>query len=529
MASPEASGMRAMRRGLLAVLALALSAVAACTQGSQPQPQVSSRPGQAGGGPVVVGRPASVQWHACGGSSAKMRCASLKVPLDYAKPAGRKITLALSEVPATVAPSQRRGILLVNPGGPGGSGLSLASFVAQGLSPAVAAKYDIVGFDTRGVGASVPSLHCDPAFFARERPNYIPANAAAEQVLIGRARAYAADCERKYRRLLPYMTTANIARDMDQIRGALGQPQLSYLGYSYGTYIGQVYATLFPNRVYRMALDSIVDPTGVWYADNIAQDYAFQGRMNAFFGWAARYDNVYHTGATASGVSRSWYQARGRLAAHPAAQASGPSIGPDEFDDTFVVGGYDDGYWPSLAGALASYLHTGETSQLVTVFNQAGKQNENEFAVYNAVECADVAWPRSWAKWNADTRKVYASAPFEAWDNAWFNAACAFWPVHGPARPMRIGAPRLPGILMLQGTLDAATPYAGAQNAHRQLPTARMVVVRGGGNHGQSLAYPPNSCVNGYLNRYLATGALPSRPGPVDAACAPAPDPVPGG
>ncbi len=374
MASPEASGMRAMRRGLLAVLALALPAVAACTQGSQPQPQVSSRPGQAGGGPVVVGRPASVQWHACGGSSAKMRCASLKVPLDYAKPAGRKITLALSEVPATVAPSQRRGILLVNPGGPGGSGLSLASFVAQGLSPAVAAKYDIVGFDTRGVGASVPSLHCDPAFFARERPNYIPANAAAEQVLIGRARAYAADCERKYRRLLPYMTTANIARDMDQIRGALGQPQLSYLGYSYGTYIGQVYATLFPNRVYRMALDSIVDPTGVWYADNIAQDYAFQGRMNAFFGWAARYDNVYHTGATASGVSRSWYQARGRLAAHPAAQASGPSIGPDEFDDTFVVGGYDDGYWPSLAGALASYLHTGETSQLVTVFNQAGKQ-----------------------------------------------------------------------------------------------------------------------------------------------------------
>ena len=94
---------------------------------------------------------------------------------------------------------------------------------------------------------------------------------------------------------------------------------------------------------------------------------------------------------------------------------------------------------------------------------------------------------------------------------------------------MRIGAAGLPGILMLQGTLDAATPYAGARDAQRQLPTARMVVVRGGGNHGQSLAYPANTCVNGYLNRYLATGALPSAPGLVDATCAALPDPAPGG
>ena len=223
------------------------------------------------------------------------------MPLNYAKPHGRSITLALSEVPATAPPSQRQGILLVNPGGPGGSGLSLASFVAQGLDPAVAARYDIVGFDTRGVGSSVPALHCDPGFFAHERPNYIPANAAAEKVLINRAKSYAADCEKKFGWLLPYMTTANIARDMDQIRAATGQSKLSYFGYSYGTYIGQVYATLFPKRVHRMVLDSTVDPTGVWYADNIAQDYAFQGRMNAFYAWAARYDNVYRLGSTAGG------------------------------------------------------------------------------------------------------------------------------------------------------------------------------------------------------------------------------------
>ena len=167
-----------------------------------------------------------------------MRCAGLRVPLNYANPGGRSITLALSEVPATAPPGQRQGILLVNPGGPGGSGLGLASFVAQGLDPAVAAKYDIVGFDTRGVGSSGPALHCNRAFFSRERPNYIPANAAAEHVLINRAKSYAADCEKRYGWLLPYMTTANIARDMDQIRIAMGQQKLSYFGYSYGTYIG---------------------------------------------------------------------------------------------------------------------------------------------------------------------------------------------------------------------------------------------------------------------------------------------------
>jgi pimeloyl-ACP methyl ester carboxylesterase len=125
---------------------------------------------------------------------------------------------------------------------------------------------------------------------------------------------------------------------------------------------------------------------------------------------------------------------------------------------------------------------------------------------------------------------VYASAPFEAWDNTWFNAACAFWPVHGPARPLQIKGTGLPGILMLQGTLDPATPYAGAQRAHRLLPSARMVVVEGGGNHGQFLAQPPDTCANGYLNRYLATGALPARAGLVNAVCpaVPVPDPGPG-
>jgi pimeloyl-ACP methyl ester carboxylesterase len=471
-----------------------------------------------------------VRWHPCTAGNDRVLCARLQVPLDYAHPAGRKITLALQEVPATAPPSQRLGVLLFNPGGPGAPGTGWPNYIANspGFS-AVAARYDIVGFDTRGVGASRPELTCDPSFFSRERPDYVPANAAAERALINRARVYAADCEKRFGWLLPYMTTANIARDMDRIRAALGQRQVNYFGISYGTYIGQVYATLFPHRVHRMVLDSTVNPAGAWYADNIAQDYAFQGRLDAFFAWVAKYNSLYHMGSTAAQVRASWYAIRAKLAAHPIRNSSGPDIGPSEYDDTFLQGGYLNTLWPDLAAGDASYRENGSTAQMITDFRYFGVQNENEFAVYNAVECGDVAWPRNWAKWDSDTRKVYAKAPYLAWDNAWYNAACAFWPVHGSAQPMRIGAAGLPGILMLQGTLDAATPYAGAQDAHRLLPTARMVVVVNGGNHGQSLENPPNTCINGYVVRYLLAGALPNKPGPVNATCAALPDPVPSG
>jgi pimeloyl-ACP methyl ester carboxylesterase len=400
----------------------------------------------------------------------------------------------------------------------------MAAEVAQGLSPSVAAEYDIVGFDPRGVGASVPALSCDSGFFSGVRPNYIPSSPAAEQVLINRAKTYAGDCEQKFGWLLPHMTSEDTARDMDSIRAAFGVSKINYYAFSYGTYMGQVYATLFPDRVRRMVLDSVVDPTGVWYADNVQQDYAFQGRMEAFFAWVARYNSTYRLGSTAAQVQKAWYRARNQLLAHPV----NGTIGADEFDDTFLQGGYLDQLWPGLALALSSYLNGREPGALVAQYQANGVQGENEFAVYNAVQCADVNWPRSFSFWTSDTEKVYAKAPFQAWDNAWFNAACAFWPVQGPAKPLQIKGSGLPGILMLQGTLDPATPYAGAQNAHRALPSARMVVVEGGGNHGQSLEQPSNSCVQRYLNGYLSTGALPSAPGLVNARCPAVPAPNPG-
>src|ERR1700744_5171381 len=142
-----------------------------------------------------------------------------------------------------------------------------------------------------------------------------------------------------------------------------------------------------------------------------------------------------------------------------------------------------------------SYLRQGQPSDLASQYQENGAQDENEFAVYNAVQCSDVNWPRNWAKWDSDTRKVYATAPFQAWDNAWYNAACAYWPVPGPGQPMKVGAQGLPGILMRQASLTPAPPYPAAQAAPPDLPTARMVVVEGGGNHGQALERPPDDCV----------------------------------
>jgi pimeloyl-ACP methyl ester carboxylesterase len=524
----------------LTVTAAALLAVTACTSSgtrASGGPAGGSAPASASGagatrtgsaqatGPVVPTR-STLRWHSCPRQLAEEGvpdCTTLSVPLNYAAPGGRHISIALDMVPATAPRSQRQGVLLVNPGGPGASGLGLAPAVAQGLSPSVAAQYDIVGFDPRGVGSSVPALSCDPGFFSGVRPNYVPANAAAQQVLVNRAKTYAQDCQKRFGWLLPYMTTKDVARDLDAVRAAFGVAKVNYYAFSYGTYLGEVYATLFPERVRRMVLDSIVDPTGVWYADNVSQDYAFQRRLEAFFAWMARYDGTYHLGSTAAQVQASWYRARALLQAHPA----GGRIGADEFDDTYLQGQYVDQLWPGLAQALSSYLNAGQAGDLVTQYRSIGTQDEHEFAVYNAVQCADVNWPRSWAFWASDTERVYRQAKFQAWDNAWFNAACAFWPVKGPAKPLPVTGAGLPGILMLQGTLDPATPYQGAQDAHKLLPSARMVVVEGGGNHGQSLEQPTNSCVQAYLNAYLATGALPRSPGLVNATCPPVPDPTP--
>jgi pimeloyl-ACP methyl ester carboxylesterase len=474
-----------------------------------------------------------VVWGKCPGprTVVTVECANVRVPLDYTRPDGQTIALALNRIKGSVSHDHGgHGVILVNPGGPGASGVNLARYVATALPRDVAARYDVIGFDPRGVGASEPALSCaDPKkHFAAPRLDLVPRNDAAEAALIARAKGYAEACTSRWSWLLPYLTTENSARDMDTIRQALGEQKISYLGYSYGTYLGAVYATLFPSRVKRLVLDSVVDPDGVWYDANIAQDYAFDRRHRDFLAWVARHNDVYHLGRTQADVSSAWYSMRERLATHPA----GGLVGPSELDDIFTVGGYTNAVWPQFAGAFSTYVKKGHPDGLVAAYRQHVDHDaaaENNYAVYLAVQCRDAEWPRDWARWWADTTKVNAKAPFMAWANAWYNAPCAFWPEKG-GTPVHVGdVAHLPPILLVQSRQDAATPYAGALRVRGRFPSARLL-VEAGGNHGVSLG--GNTCVDRNLAAYLRDGSLPGgaeqRTGrQPDATCPTGPEPRP--
>src|SRR5260370_1559145 len=216
----------AVRGGAVAltVVAAALVTVPACTSpasttAAPSQTGPNTGPGTTPSGPAtgsdagpIVPTNSTLRWHSCSGLVAQTGirdCTMLSVPLNYADPGGRHISLALDMIPATAPVSQQQGILLVNPGGPGASGLSLAAEVAPGPVPSVARHYDIIGFDPRGVGLSVPELSCEPSFFSGPRPNYIPATAPPEQGNTSRAKTYAHACAQKFGWMPPYMTTAH--------------------------------------------------------------------------------------------------------------------------------------------------------------------------------------------------------------------------------------------------------------------------------------------------------------------------------
>lgn len=502
------------RRSALAVAGIALAGLISSVLVSPAvaAPQATS----------AAAAPTPITWTACGTESyPTLQCGTVSVPLDYDDPGGQKITLAVSRIPHTAATSQ--GPLLVNPGGPGGSGLTLAGFVASNLSADVAAQYDIIGFDPRGVGNSEPALSCSPGYFDPVRPDSVPETQADMEANLQRAKSFAQACGTKYGSVLKYMDTISAAKDLDVIRQALGQKTMSYFGYSYGTYLGAVYAKLFPKNVRRMVLDSVVDPIGVWYEDNIAQDYAFDSRHRAFAAWAAKYDATYHLGTTEEAVLKKWYATRTALKTEPA----GGVVGPAEFEDSYIPGGYYNGYWPYLADALAAYVNSDDEQALVDIyeaFAAVDESGDNEYSIYAAVQCRDAQWPTDWSTWVADSWRVYQEAPFMVWNNVWYNASCAFWPTRS-LEPIDVSNSKVQSVLIFQATDDAATPYQGAEVVRRKITNSRLVVEVNGGNHGITLS--GNTCLDGYLADYLATGARPDSPGLVDATCATLADPEP--
>ncbi|MFF2848970.1 alpha/beta hydrolase [Streptomyces sp. NPDC058001] len=476
--------------------------------------------------PASAASASAPAWKKCGTTKyPTLQCASIKVPLDHARPRGRQISLALSRVPHTAKTYQ--GPLLVNPGGPGGSGLSMAGYVAGALPKSVASQYDVIGFDPRGVGRSTPAIDCRPGQFDPVRPPSVPTTQAIEQANLDRAEAFARACGKKYADLLPHLGTVSAVRDMDAIRAALGARTINYFGYSYGTYLGAVYGKLYPDRVRRMVLDSIVDPTGVWYDDNLQQNYAFNARHQAFLAWVARHDATYKLGTDPAKVEAKWYAMRDAVTRKPARG----KVGGGELEDTFLPGGYYNGYWPSLAQAFAAYAKDpgGKGADaLVDAYENFGavdRAGDNGYSVYMAVQCRDAWWPRDWNKWRHDNRKVSEKAPFSTWNNAWYNAPCAFWPTERLVPPS-VTNRKLPPVLLFQATDDGATPYEGGVTLHGKLYGSSLVVEQGGGNHGITLS--GNKCLDRHLTAYLATGKVPRGDGgEVDAVCEKQPDPKP--
>ncbi|MFI5494505.1 alpha/beta hydrolase [Actinoplanes sp. NPDC051859] len=475
---------------------------------------------------AAAGQP-KINWGKCDSvvlQARKAECGWISVPLDHAEPGGKRIKLAVSRIKHTVSEKKYQGVMLVNPGGPGGSGLTLSvlgDFVPNGAGGA----YDWIGFDPRGVGSSEPALACDGDYSSYNRPPYVPSTAEIEATWRAKAKGYAKDCAKAGGDLLGHLRTTDTVQDMDLIRKALGAEQINYYGFSYGTYLGQVYATLHPDKVRRMVLDGNVNPGRVWYDANLDQDIAFDRNIKIYFGWLAEHHDVFHLGKTAKSVEKRFYKEQAKLVKKPA----GGVIGPDELTDVFLQAGYYVFGWEAVGRAFSALVNDGDHKELKALYDGSYPQGEgadNGYAVYLGVQCTDVKWPSSWSTWKADNWKVHKKAPFETWGNAWFNAPCLNWAAK-PGVPVKVNGKDAPPILLISETLDAATPYTGSLEVRKRFPRSALIEGVGGTTHSGSLF--GNACVDDTIAEYLTSGKLPKRikANMSDKRCAPltAPDP----
>jgi pimeloyl-ACP methyl ester carboxylesterase len=490
----------------------------------------STAPAKATAAPGV----GALKWGACNfkqypdlgpkssGLGKKVKCAALKVPLNYGDPTGKQITLEVSMLRHTSSAANYNGVMLSNPGGPGGESLDLSIYLAPYVPHNVGADYDWVTWDPRGVGVSKPALHCQNNYFDAPRRSYDPTSKSLLNYWLKRSKAYANACEKDNPGLLQHMTTIDSAKDMNSIREALGVSTVSYYGFSYGTYLGQVFSTLYPSHLKYMVLDSNVDPRKVWYKANLDQDKAFNRNIQVYFRWVAKYNNIYHLGATRKAVSARYYSELAALTKHPKGK-----LGPDEWIDAFTSAGYYRQTWEGIAHAWHAYAINGKPAEMIGQYQSSdGPGDDNEFAVYNAVQCTDTQWPTKWSTWKKDNDAYNKKYPFLTWSNAWFNAPCLYWGAKA-FKPVKINGDKTKSVLLIDETLDAATPYPGSLEVRKLYPNSSLIAEPGGATHADSL--DGDACVDDQIAAYLQSGKRPSRKdwnGP-DSLCKPLPDPAP--
>ncbi|MEV1023337.1 alpha/beta hydrolase [Streptomyces sp. NPDC050264] len=431
---------------------------------------------------------------------ARVECATLDVPLDRHRPHGPHLSLAVSRVPATGTPAERRGILLVNPGGPGGSGLPYAVTKRAKLPESVRRSYDVIGFDPRGVGlSSAVSCGRTGGLFDSPGADPVPRDTAAERNHLRSLRALADDCAAGAAGALPYISTEETARDMDAIRAALGERRTSFLGVSYGSYLGAAYTALFPGRVRHMVLDSVVGPED-WYAFDLRQSRALLAQRDTFFAWAAAHAGRFGLGADARAVRASYLRVRTGVGADPV-----NGFGSAEFDRAVYRALGRTERWAPLAEGLRGYLRNGGGDGLrpTAPFDSPGSRNYE--AANRIVKCADGPGPTP-REVVAGVRALRALDPQPVLTGL-EASACTYWH-HRPARRTALGSPDAPPVLLVNSAHDPVTPVAGARALARVLPGSRLITLDADYSHGV-FASRGNACVDRAVAAYLDDGTLP--------------------
>jgi pimeloyl-ACP methyl ester carboxylesterase len=445
-------------------------------------------------------------YSACG----ENQCAKLTVPVDYAHPDGATIQLSVLKVPAK-DPSDRIGSLVVNPGGPGGSGVLYAA--GAKFTDPVRAAYDVVGVDPRGVGTSAP-VKC---LSDRELDTFLggdptPDNRSEEQNLAAVAQAFADKCKANGGTLLGHVSTIEAAKDMDVLRAALGEPKLNYLGKSYGTFLGATYADLFPAKVGRFVLDGVVDPNLTSSQVNEGQAVGFETATRAYVKDCV--DKGYCPLGTTldSGMAR----LRGFLKQMDAS--------PLPLNDPFVkrltegwaslgIAGpmYDPQRWPNLTDALRqAFAGQGEPlMKLAEAYAErttTGAYVGNLMQVIYAVNCLDRSDVKALTHYEAEARSLTVSAPTWGPFLAWSTVPCGYWPVPANNAPKKITAAGSGPIVVVGTTRDPATPYKWAQGLSAELRNGHLVTYNGDGHTAYMRS---NSCLDDAVDAYLVKGVVP--------------------
>ncbi|MFF3763577.1 alpha/beta hydrolase [Streptomyces sp. NPDC001922] len=451
-------------------------------------------------------------WRACEHEEldeAGARCATIRVPLDYRKPAGRTITVGFSRIKATDT-RHRIGVMMHNSGGPGGITLDMPLLSVPAMGRELAARYDLVGMDPRGVGRS-SALHCGTSGHWLRSAGYDTAGFRAQ----ARYEARLVDsCRKRYGKNLSYLrhfTTRNTARDMDLLREVLGERRTSYFGVSYGTYLGAAYANMFPGRTDRLLLDSAIDPAR-WNVSMLRDAAPANERfLDAWARWAARRDGTYGLGRTAAEVRANVEGIARRAAKEPLTvgryTADGQLV-PMVLAATMA----DDRQFARAAKNIRVLYDASRgrtvrpTEDLALFLGRPTADMDTQNSLQLALQCGDVRAPRDLAWYRRNVERSRAKAPLFG---PLFNGVnpCALWPNEPLEPPVRTGN-AAPGLIV-QSTGDPRTSYGNGLGLHRRMPNSRMVTIRAQ-VHGVYSMYP-NRCVDRTVNDYLRTGELPAR------------------